>query len=272
MIMMRTLIATGACALGTLAPAAATAQSVPDDQWRFQAILYGYFPTVGGSTTFPHGNGADVSVDANTLLKNLQGVFMGMFEASRGGWGTYTDIMYMDIGNSKSQTRDISVGGSQIPVDAAASLDFNLKGWVWTIAGTYQAVASPQGSLQVLAGARLLDAKQTLNFQLQGNIGSIPLPGRQGNLEAKLSNWDGIVGVKGRLVLGDEREWFVPYYVDVGTGQSDLTWQGIGGLGYSFHWGDIVAAWRYLGYNMKSGSKIDTLNFNGPAVGVAFRW
>jgi hypothetical protein len=58
----------------------------------------------------------------------------------------------------------------------------------------------------------------------------------------------------------------------VGTGQSDLTWQAIGGLGYSFHWGDVIVAWRYLDYNMKSGSKIESINFNGPALGVAFRW
>jgi hypothetical protein len=37
-------------------------------------------------------------------------------------------------------------------------------------------------------------------------------------------------------------------------------------------WGAFVAAWRYLDYNFKSGKTIEGLNFNGPAVGVAFRW
>jgi hypothetical protein len=64
----------------------------------------------------------------------------------------------------------------------------------------------------------------------------------------------------------------VPYYVDVGTGNSNFTWQGIAGVGYAFHWGEVVAAWRYLDYNFKSGKAVEGVNFNGPAVGVAFRW
>ena len=72
--------------------------------------------------------------------------------------------------------------------------------------------------------------------------------------------------------FGANREWFVPYYLDVGTGQSELTWQAIGGIGYAFKWGQVIAAWRYLDYKFKSDSAIQSLNFSGPAVGVAFNW
>ncbi len=47
----------------------------------------------------------------------------------------------------------------------------------------------------------------------------------------KLDNWYTIVGVKGRLNFGASREWFVPYCIDVGTGESDLTWRGVAGIG-----------------------------------------
>jgi hypothetical protein len=57
-----------------------------------------------------------------------------------------------------------------------------------------------------------------------------------------------------------------------GTGQADLTWQAIGGLGYGFKWGEVFAVRRYLDHNFKSGSKIEDVNCNGPALGVAFRW
>ena len=30
--------------------------------------------------------------------------------------------------------------------------------------------------------------------------------------------------------------------------------------------------WRYLDYNMKSGTPIESLNFNGPLVAATFRW
>jgi hypothetical protein len=56
-----------------------------------------------------------------------------------------------------------------------------------------------------------------------------------------------------------------------GTGDSDLTWQGIAGVGYAFKGGEIIAAWRYLDYVFKSGKSIESLHFSGPGVGVAFR-
>lgn len=51
-----------------------------------------------------------------------------------------------------------------------------------------------------------------------------------------------MIGVKGRFDFGDKREWYVPYYADVGTGQSDLTLQVFGGIGYRFNaWGSVLA-------------------------------
>ena len=101
---------------------------------------------------------------------------------------------------------------------------------------------------------------------------AIPAPGRAGISKVELSNWDGIVGVKGRLALSADRKWFAPYYLDVGAGQSKLTWQAVGGVGYSFQWGDVVGSWRYLDYQMKSGNAIQSLTFNGPSISAVFRW
>ena len=64
----------------------------------------------------------------------------------------------------------------------------------------------------------------------------------------------------------------MPYYVDIGTGQSEFTWQGIAGIGYKFNWGEVFGVWRYLDYSFKSSSKLEDLNASGPAVGVAFSW
>jgi hypothetical protein len=130
----------------------------------------------------------------------------------------------------------------------------------------------PASKMDVIAGARLFDMKQTLGWEATGNVATIPVPGRDGNSTAEISNWDAIVGVKGRMAFGESREWFVPYHADIGTGESKLTWQAMGDIGYSFGWGDVVAAWRYLDYDMKSGKKIESMTFNGPAVAAVFRW
>ena len=54
-------------------------------------------------------------------------------------------------------------------------------------------------------------------------LGPVVLPSRSGSKSINENLWDGIVGVKGRYALGDERKWFVPFYLDVGTGQTQLT-------------------------------------------------
>ena len=127
-------------------------------------------------------------------------------------------------------------------------------------------------TVDVLAGARLLDLKQTLTYNFSADVGPIVGPGRSGTSEANVSYWDGVVGTKGRFNFGNDRQWFVPFYADVGTGQSDLTWQVFGGLGYSFSWGQVLAGWRYLDYKFKSSSPKQDLDFNGPMLGVALSW
>jgi hypothetical protein len=64
----------------------------------------------------------------------------------------------------------------------------------------------------------------------------------------------------------------VPYYADIGTGNSKLTWQVNAGLGYQFDWGAVAATWRYLDYEFKSGNAIQSANFSGLVVGVGFQW
>ena len=271
--MKRILAAAAAalCASAGLVPATATAQT--SDRWQFGASIYLYLPTVGGTTNFPQsGGGSSASIDSSKILDSLKMAFMGNFEARKGVWGGFTDVMYVDLGQSKSGFRDFSIGGNQIPADASANLNYDLKGTAWTLAGSYRVVPDVRSPVDVFAGARMLDIKQTLGWQLGGNVASIPLPGRAGTREAKMQNWDGIVGVKGRLTLGAERKWFVPYYLDVGTGESDLTWQAVAGIGYSFGWGDVVGSWRYLDYKMKSGDPIQSINFNGPALAAVFHW
>jgi hypothetical protein len=258
-------------AMAMLLPGAASAQA-PADDWQFRAMIYGYLPTIGGSTTFPAGTGSSISLNADTIISHLKFAFMGSLEAQKGRWGVFTDILYLNVGASKSGTRDLTIGGVELPASVSANASLDIKGTLWSLAGNYRVMATPESSFDAFAGARLLSVKERLGWEFSANIGPVVGPGQAGSSEVKLDNWDGIVGVKGRFNFGPNREWFVPYYVDVGTGDSNFTWQAIGGIGYAFSWGEVVAAWRHLDYNFKSGRKIEGVNFHGPAVGVAFRW
>ena len=258
-------------AVTVLLSSTAGAQVRPDD-WQFRALIYAYLPTISGSTTFPAGSGSNVNADSDKILDSLKFAFMGTLEAQKGRWGAFTDVMYLNVSGSKSGTRDLTIGGVELPAGVSSNASLDIKATVWTLAANYRVLAAPDAAYDVFAGARLVDVTEKLGWEFSANVGPVVGPGLTGSSQTKLDNWDAIVGVKGRFNFGQNREWFVPYYLDVGTGNSNLTWQAIAGIGYAFRWGEVVAAWRYLDYDFKSGTRIQSLNLNGPAIGVAFRW
>jgi len=255
-------------ALSFAAAIAPTAASAQTDDWKFQGAVYGYFPSISGKTTFPpNGGSASASVDINTILDSLKFTFMGSLEARKGAWGAYTDVIYLDVGGSKTDARSLAVGGV-----APATVNFDLKGWAWTVAGSYRALTDADFTADIVFGVRQLDVKPKLGWQFGGNVGSIARQDNASTREGTLNNWDAIIGFKGRAAFGENNRWFVPYYLDIGTGASRFTWQAYAGLGYSFGTWDVLAAWRYLSYDFKSHEVLDGLAFNGPGIAVVFRW
>ena len=259
----------GCCVL----PGAVGASEERASPWTFQAALYVYLPTLSGSTAFPPEDGSSgISLDTSTLLSHLKMTFMGSFQAQRGAWGAFTDLIYIDLGDAKTVSQGFSIGGMALPSTVTAHTDFDLRGWLWTLAATYRPISSPQYSFDVLFGMRLLDIQQRLTWQLEGNIGAYAPPDQAGRRDAGVTNWDAIAGVKGRVSFGPENRYFALYYLDAGAGNSRFTSQLMAGAGYAFRWGELLAAWRYIDYQMKSSEQIQRLSFTGPLVAVQFRW
>ncbi len=268
----RSLAAALLLAAGALAPGVAAAQATGPG-WTVSASLYGYFPSVGGETAFPvKSGGGSVDIPVDKILDSIDFVFMGTLDVHNGRWGAFTDFMYLDLGGSKSNSRDFTIGGKPIPGGTTADLGWDMKGVIWTLAGQYRVVGGSGLSLDVLAGARLVDIEQDASWVITGSLGPLAPPARTGNGEAEVSHWDGIVGLKGRYTIAQAPKWSLPFYIDVGAGDSDLTWQAFAGVSYAFGWGDLSAGWRYLDYDMKSGKPIKDLNFSGAMVGATFRW
>ncbi|MFI4930623.1 MAG: hypothetical protein ACHP83_10310 [Burkholderiales bacterium] len=272
------LSAATALAVGSLVPAAAVAQTAQSGAepgaWRYAGSLYLYLPSVGGSTSYPTpGNGTPINVSADQILERLQFTAMGSFDAHNGTWGVFTDLVYLNFGDTRSNSRDFTIGNIGLPANTTANLDWDLKGWVWTLAGEYRLPSpDPAMTVDLLAGTRMFDLRTQLSWNISGSIGPIDPAARSGTVKVGDTVWDAIIGVKGRYVFGGNRQWAVPFYFDVGTGQSDYTVQGATGISYAFQWGELNALWRYLGYKAKSDKAISEVNFSGPQVGVVFRW
>ncbi len=250
-------------------PVSAQAQ----DEWEWRGTIYGWLPAIEGKTQFPTGeSGPDISVDASDILDNLDFTLMGTLKARKGTWGFFTDVLYLDVGSQEKSSRDLTVGPGDLPATVDAKVNLDLKSWVWTIAGTYNLSASPRNEVDLLAGARMVDMKQTLKWTFNGTIEDFPLPESSGSSVVSGTTWDAIIGLTGYTVVGDSGNWFIPYYLDVGAGDSDLTWQAMTGVGYKFGWGAVNLTYRYLDYDPSSDSSVTGLTFSGPMLGATFQW
>jgi hypothetical protein len=260
------------CLLGVLMPAQSRAEAAADE-WQWAGTVYVWLPSIGGETAFPPGGGGPpIDVTGDKVLDSLNFAFMGALEGRKGRWGLATDVIYLDLGASKKGTRDFGIGHVDIPATVDANLRLDLTGWLWTLQGSYAVLDQGKFSMNAVAGVRMLDLKETLGWTFNGDISSLPLPGRTGSSHAQDNQWDAIVGVKGRATFGSGDNWFVPYYLDIGTGESDLTWQGMVGLGYRFGAVEVLGVWRYLDYDLGNSTPIHSIDFNGPALGVTFRF
>lgn len=245
-------------ALGLVGVSSLAQASQTTGDWQYRASIYGFLPSIGGASKFPaQGGGSDISIDSDKVLDSLEFAFMGNLEVNNGEAGLFVDVLYVDLGVDRQWT----------PLGSSASIGYGVEGWVWTMAAEYR-VASDDGlTLDVLAGARSFDITQTLDWKLTTTPGVSP----SGESSIDTTLWDGIVGIKGRYVLGDSH-WALPFYADVGTGDSDLTWQVAAGVGYAFSWGEVNALWRELNYDLGDDGAVYDFNFSGPQLGLTFVW
>lgn len=270
--MNRTCTLAGTLLLLLLAPTFAMAQTSNDDDWQFRASVYGFFPKISGEVKFPTGQTRDITIDADTLLDNTKVVAMGAFELQKRRWGAFVDTIYMNVGTTKTATRQLAIEGVPVPVDVTANADVDIKAPVITMATNFRVASTPVVTFDVFGGARFLAAKATLDWEFSTEIGGIGGPSRIGTSEVKNHVWDGIGGAKGRIRLGPNSRVFIPFYADAGAGQSDFTWQAMAGLGYAFGWGEVIGGWRHLEYDLAPDKKFESLSFDGPIAGIAFRW
>jgi len=269
-------------AMALLAPAGAAAQGA-GEQWKFSLMPYLWLPSLEGNLRYgppsSGGGSPQVSVDADTLIGNLDFAMMLSGEARRGKWSVLADVMYLDLSGDSSHVKSVDFNPGTGPVNVfntSLNLDTqtDFKGTIFSLGGGYTVVDGPRAKLDVIGGVRYIDLEATTTWQLaadlNGPAGTTPFS-RVGSVTKSDRLWDAVVGVKGRVRLG-EGNWFAPYHLDVGGGDSKLTWQAMAGVGYSWKWGDVLLAYRYLYYEPGKDRVIEDISFGGLGLGVNFRF
>ena len=259
--------------------APAQAQSVASaDQWKFSITPYLWLPNVNGTLKYsiPPGAGGSPEVEAgpNDYLQNLQSVIMLSGEARKDRWSVFTDVIYLAFSDEKSSVKSVNFGGDVVSSSLNLATSSSLRGTAWTLGAGYAVQTGQPVKLDVFGGLRYFSLQASTSWQLEGVING-PGPGqtfpRTGGISAGADLWDGIIGVRGRVPLGIS-DWSIPYYLDIGAGSSQLTWQGMIGIAYTFKWGDVTLAYRNLYYDQKDDKLVQNLRFDGPALGATFRF
>lgn len=243
----------------------AAAQEV--DKWQYEFTIYGWLPSIDGTLKYsvPPGSGSNVSVDTSDILDSLNFVFMGTFEAQKNKLSLGLDLIYMDLSNSTSSTINIGPGPG-VPVSVNAGL--GLKSWVVTGIVGYDVAHTEKNRMAVIGGFRYLDLSADTDIALSGP-GPFPNP-PPARVSGSNDFWDIIIGFKGAYMLNEK--WYIPYYADIGAGQSNLTWQLYAAIGYKFNWGNIRLGYRYLEYDQDDDKLLQDLKLYGPLLGVGFRF
>lgn len=230
---------------------ASAADSRSSDEWKFDASIYMWGPSMDIK---PDG-GDSIHLSFSDILDNLDMTFMGAFGARKDKWSLLTDVIYMKLSDSVSGVKKLP----NIPVTITDDVDVKMKSWIVTAAGGYNLVDTGKYSLDLLGGGRYIWV-------------DVPLKAQVGPITRKVSPsgeiWSGIIGVRGKAELADK--WYMNYYLDGGAGQnSSTTYQGLVGLGYQFKNFDAGFGYRYLKWEIDDG-QLDELTIKGPYAGVKF--
>ncbi len=252
--------------------AAQAADPGNDDDWQYNASIYLWGAGAKGRTASgsdASGNridGSDIDFDVgfDALLKNLNMAFMGDFEVRKARWSLLADLIYLNVEADKSGSVPVPVlpgSNATVKVDA----DVKMKAWLLNLIGGYNVWQTEKGTLDLLAGARYFDLR--LDLDIGAKLGGLA---PSADLSPSLISLDAVIGVKGHLDLN--KQWYAPYYLDIGTGQSDFTWQALAGVGYRFGWGNVSLTYRHIDWDYGSDRTIDNFKLSGPLLAATFQF
>lgn len=265
----RARLATLACAGAALA-GMVTAQTATGD-WQFRASFAGYFPSLSGSLTFPTGTSSGIDAETADLFRHPEFAPTASFEAQHGGWGAFTEFIHLRSSGSVTNSPSLGGGGMSLPPGVTSNASLELECSVWTIAGQYRLVDNPDHHMDLFGGVRVFDLHGDLDYAFSADFGPFSGPLRSGSSSIDHHSLDPIIGFKGRLGWGADHPWFVPFYADIGIGESRLTWQVCAGIGCTVGPCDVLLTWRHLAYDFDSGP-VGDFRLSGPSIGIALRF
>jgi hypothetical protein len=266
----------------------------PDD-WRFAATVYGWAVNLNGSAT-ARGNTVNINASVIDLLQKSNSLigFMGDFEADKGPFGFYVDVVWAQLAIPASRTAYANpIAGVKLSLQANAADTLSMT--IIEAAGLYEVAkwtASDQSytALDAYAGGRFWNVSNQINLDLTGAVGfSDPRLAQfdrsktVGVADTGSLYWaDPMIGLRLRHQFTPSQHAFIKG--DVGgfglSGSSSFSWQ-VAAV-YSYTWqfsGYALAAdigYRALSTNVNFANGANNSNLDlvihGPLIGLTVKF
>jgi len=220
-----------------------------EEGWQFAAGIYGWLPNIN----IKESSGKKVGLSRQDILDNLDPSFLGSFTVGRGRYYAGLDFIYLNL--SEKDNDEVIPGTTLRKTEITSYLINPVLG--------YRVYDGARHKINVEVGARYFKQELDLSFRFDA-----PLPPGSDKLSASDDVWDAMVGLNGRYELSNK--WFSRYFLEAGTGDSDLVWGYAATAGYQFSGFDLEAGWRDLHYEFDSDSDFKRIDFPGPYLGANF--
>jgi hypothetical protein len=253
-----TLLALSSLSLSAGEPTPSVVFTEPaETEWKFEFAPYAWLGATDGQMGF-QGDIADVDLSVKDTLDVLDFATMGAFGVEYGKFGFTFDGLYSKVSDSASLDSDGGLGlFKRADVDSESFLGEALF--------TYRFIEKPSGyRMSGYVGVRANYSKTEL--KLQRGLAPESLSGSRSE-----TWWDGVVGVRGNIPLGER--WFARYKAGIGGGDSDLIWdlQGVIGYQLSEHV-DVRGGYRHFSVDYEKGDEdfLFDADVSGFILGMGF--
>jgi hypothetical protein len=240
-------------------------------QWQFAVAPYLWLPTESGTLRFTvPGGGADASSGPYNYLQNLRFALMLQGEARKGAWSVFADSIYLNFGRQDASVN--ATNGVLGTRETQQDVQTSFAGTLIQLGGGRTLLWKEWGHVDAIAGMRYLGVKGTLDVAIAATVGSGPGASSNFHVGQMQNIFNGFAGVRGRATISRDGAWYIPFYLDAGTGASKFTWQALTGLSYATKRVDFGLLYRYLAFYGSGDQLVQTLRFGGPSVNVTFKF
>jgi hypothetical protein len=252
--------------------------------WSFRFVPYGWLTSIKGTQTV-RGRSAKVDASFIDIVEKSDSLLalMGDFEARKGRFSFYSDLVWSKIGAEGGNVRTRSPApGITGSVGRTLSLDVQMA--IIEVGATYEVARSGPIAFDLLGGVRYWYQETELGLDVTPtfDIGGLEISGSRAFARSGSVDWlDPLIGARLRYAVAPGHELVLRGDVGGFGAGSEFSWQAIAAYGFDFGvYNGItflgVIGYRALSVDYAQGSGRTRYEFDavqhGPVLGISARF